>query len=259
VSESPLPPVLVIEQDLPLRGDGLVGRILAAHGLPRRTLRVWEDGLDGIDPRELAGIVALGGTQHAWDEQADPFLADQRRLLAGAHAADVPVLGICLGAQVLARALGADVHTSERAERGWCDVELLPAASEDPVLGPAGGAARVYQWHQDAFSLPAGATLLARSPGVPVQAFRHGCSWAVQFHPEVDQPLLTAWMASFPDAAREAGLDGAALRAEGEAREPAVFDTFAARLIDGFVRVVADRARRRGARPGEPCAAPAAP
>jgi GMP synthase (glutamine-hydrolysing) len=254
-----VPPVLVIEQDVPLCGDGLVGRILAAHDVPRRTLRVWEEDLGAVELDELSGIVALGGTQHAWDEQVDPFLADQRRLLAAAHTADLPVLGICLGAQVLARALGADVHTAERAERGWYDVELLPAAADDPVLGAAGGEARVYQWHQDAFTLPEGATLLARSPGVPVQAFRHRSAWAVQFHPEVDQPLLTRWMASFPDAAREAGIDAAALRAEVEAREVAALDTFAARLIDAFVRVVADRARRRGARPDAPCGAPAAP
>jgi GMP synthase (glutamine-hydrolysing) len=171
----------------------------------------------------------------------------------------VPVLGICLGGQVLARALGAEVGQAERAERGWYDVELLPAAADDPVLGAAGPDARVYQWHVDAFGLPDGATLLARSPGVPVQAFRHGSAWGVQFHPEVDVPLLRSWMASFPDAARDAGIDADDLRAEADRREERVFDSFAARLIDAFIRLAADRARHPGARPGEPCGAPAAP
>jgi GMP synthase (glutamine-hydrolysing) len=246
---SAVSPVLVIEQDLPLRGDGLVGRLLHARGLPQHTVRTWEDRLADLDPEDYAGIVALGGTQHAWDEIAHPYLADERGLLRAAHDAGVPVLGICLGAQVLARALGADVGAAAVPERGLYEVELLPASRDDPVLGPGHGLpTTVYQWHLDGFTLPPGATLLARSPDGPVQAFRLGRSWGVQFHPEVDDALATAWFGSFPDACAEAGVDEAAVRAEFARREAAPFDTFAARLIDGFLTVVsalrgADRER----------------
>jgi GMP synthase-like glutamine amidotransferase len=250
--------MLVIEQDPPLAGDGLVGRLLQRAGVPRWSLRAWEEDVVGVDLERVSGVVALGGSQHAWDEEAHPYLRDQRRLLAAAHADDVPVLGICLGGQVLARALGADVVPSPRPERGWCDVEVLPAAASDPVLGRAGTDGRVYQWHMDAFGLPDGATLLARSTDAPVQAFRHRSAWGVQFHPEVDAPLLRSWMVSFPDAARDAGLDEAALRAEAARREQAPYASFAARLIDGFIRFAADPARRSRARPAAPCGAPGA-
>jgi GMP synthase (glutamine-hydrolysing) len=242
-------PVLVIEQDRPLAGDGLVGRLLAARGLPQRTLRAWQDDLAEVDAADVSGIVALGGTQHAWDEAAHPFLADERRLLREAHDLGVPVLGICLGGQVLARALGGEVGPAEIPERGLYEVELLPESREDPVLGPAHGPpASVYQWHLDGIALPPGAVLLARSAAAPVQAFRLGRSWGVQFHPEVDDALMSAWFGSFPEACVEAGVDEAAVRAEFARREAAPFDSFAARLLDGFLSVVsavrgADRER----------------
>jgi GMP synthase (glutamine-hydrolysing) len=232
-------PVLVIEQDYPLRGDGLVGRLLAARGLPKRTVRAWEEPLAGLDLDAHAAIIALGGTQHAWDERTDPFLADERELLRQAHDRGMPVLGICLGAQVLARALGAEVGLAETPERGLHEVELLPASADDPVLGRVRHAPpQVYQWHLDVFDLPAGATHLACSAAAAVQAFRLGSSWALQFHPEVDEPLVTSWFASFPDACEEAGVDEAAVRAEFARREAAPFDTFAAGAIAGFLDVV---------------------
>ncbi len=92
-----------------------------------------------------------------------------------------------------------------------------------------------------------------------MQAFRHGYAWGLQFHPEVDDAILRFWLSNFPDACAEAGVDEAALRREVAEREPEATTTFAARLVDAFLTVVAGRARHPGAPPAAPCAAPAGP
>ena len=119
----------------------------------------------------------------ARDEADHPFLAEERRLLADAEQG-VPVLGICLGAQILARALGATVKGGGSPEIGWLDVAPTPAADGDPLLGHSEAPTGVFQWHLDAFDLPEGAVHLATSAQYPNQAFRLGEAWGVQFHPE---------------------------------------------------------------------------
>jgi GMP synthase (glutamine-hydrolysing) len=131
------------------------------------------------------------------------------------------VLGICLGAQLLARALGAEVRAGERPELGYAPVEVLDP--EDPILGTLAPRTTVLHWHGDVFDLPEGAEHLGRSERTEVQAFRHGNAWGVLFHPESDLALLEAWLA-VPEMVHEAcvalGDDGAAaLPVEAEAAE----------------------------------------
>ena len=145
------------------------------------------------DWREFPAIVVMGGPMGAYEEAEHPWLAAEKRLLREAVDADVPVWGVCLGAQLLAGALGARVYPGERPEVGLLPVELTPAASSDPVFGEAPPSFPTLQWHGDTFDLPAGATLLASSPAYPNQAFRIGRSYALQFHIEVSLELATEW------------------------------------------------------------------
>jgi GMP synthase (glutamine-hydrolysing) len=145
------------------------------------------------DWREFPAIVVMGGPMGAYDEGDHPWLAAEKRLLREAVEADVPVWGVCLGAQLLAAALGARVYPGERPEVGLLPVELTPAASSDPVLREAPSTFPTLQWHGDSFDLPDGATLLASSPAYPHQAFRVGRSYGLQFHLEVTPELATEW------------------------------------------------------------------
>jgi GMP synthase (glutamine-hydrolysing) len=206
-------PILVIEQEPSLEGTGLLGKRLEAHGLPYRRLRTWRESFEGVHARDYAAVMPLGGNMHAWREDEHPFLRDERLLLGEALEEGVPVLGICLGAQLLARTLGADVAAGSAPEIGWLEVTPTPAAASDPVLGHLGGPASVFQWHVDAFELPPGASRLATSPAYPNQAFRHGDSWGVQFHPEVDFDQFEIWIGNQPGAAAANGIDEAKLRA----------------------------------------------
>ncbi len=145
------------------------------------------------DWREFKAIVVMGGPMGAYDEAEHPWLIGEKRLLRDAVEADVPVWGVCLGAQLLAAALGARVYQGETPEVGVLPVELAPAAADDPVFGDAPPSFPTLQWHGDTFDLPAGATLLASSPAYPNQAFRVGRSYGLQFHVEVSHELATDW------------------------------------------------------------------
>ena len=214
-------PILAIEQDPTLPGLGLLGRCVRARGLPIVSAHAWEGDLDGLRARDFGGIVPLGGSMHAWEEERLPFLGRERELLREAVDAGVPVLGICLGGQLLARALGAEVRPAERPETGWLTVEATPEADGDALLSHLRAPVGVYQWHLDVFDVPAGAVRLARSAQSPNQAFRYGeRTWGLQFHPEVDLPLYTGWIQNYTDAPARMGLDPDALEAAVAAGSP---------------------------------------
>ena len=145
------------------------------------------------DWREFPAIVVMGGPMGAYEDAEHAWLGAEKRLLRDAVEGDVPVWGVCLGAQLLAGALGARVYAGERPEVGLLPVELTPAASSDPVFREAPSSFPTLQWHGDTFELPEGATLLASSPAYPNQAFRIGRSYGLQFHIEVSPELATEW------------------------------------------------------------------
>ncbi len=152
-----------------------------------------DEGERAPDWREFAGTVVMGGPMGAYEEAAHGWLADEKRMLAEAAGAGHPVWGVCLGAQLLASALGARVYPGPEAEVGMLPVELTAAAASDPVFAGAPASFPTLQWHGDTFDLPEGATLLASSPAYPHQAFVHGNAYALQFHLEVTPELAREW------------------------------------------------------------------
>ncbi|HEY5054421.1 MAG TPA: type 1 glutamine amidotransferase [Solirubrobacterales bacterium] len=176
---------------------------------------------------EVAGVVAMGGPMNVDETARYPALAVEREWLAEAVDREMPVLGICLGAQLLARALGAEVRPGEGPEIGFAPVGI--AEPSDPVLGALAPSTDVLHWHGDVFDLPDGARPLASSARTEHQAFRLGNAWGVLFHSEADLALVEAWLA-VPEMAEEAraalGDDGvAALPAEASEAEPGLVAT----------------------------------
>ena len=165
---------------------------LRSRGLD--VVRVELDEGDALpDWRDFPAIVVMGGPMGAYDEGEHDWLAPEKRLLRDAVEGGVPVWGVCLGAQLLASALGARVYRGERPEVGVLPVELTAEAADDPVFAAAPASFPALQWHGDTFDLPEGATLLARSAAYPNQAFRVGDSYGLQFHIEVPLSLATDW------------------------------------------------------------------
>jgi GMP synthase (glutamine-hydrolysing) len=233
-------PILAIEQDPTLPGLGLLGRVVRATGLPLVSVHAWEGDLDGLRARDFGGIVPLGGSMQSWEEQRLPFLARERELLREAVDEGVPVLGICLGGQVLARALGAEARVADRPEVGWVSVAPTPEAAADPLLSHLREPVGVYQWHLDVFDLPEGAVRLAWSEQSENQAFRYGeRAWGLQFHPEVDLALYRGWLENWKGAPERMGLDPAALEASVAAGSP----EFTEPLFEAFCSVCAAAAR----------------
>jgi len=230
-------PVLIAENDQLLAGAGWITRVLDRRGLPYRLADATSGGLDGIAADELSGLIMLGGRAHAWQEDADPWLRRERVLTEQCVAADVPILGCCLGGQVLARALGGTVRAAEAGEYGWLDIAPTDEGARDPLFRLAATSDEVYIWHDDEFTVPPGAVHLSRSDQTPVQAFRYGRAWGLQFHPECDLPLYDSWHGTFPDACVQVGLDPRHMR-DTAARREREDDLFAVRLIDAFASVV---------------------
>jgi GMP synthase-like glutamine amidotransferase len=172
-----------------------------------------------------AGLVVFGGEQSAVDDRLHPYLPDLSRLMAGHAEAGTAVLGICLGAQVLARGLGAQNLIGAAPEFGWCEVAATPAAADDPVLAGLPASFPIFQWHSDSFTLPPGATHLATSSGAEAQAFRWGrACWGFQFHFEANRAVVADWVRRFPGVVEAADPGFAARLPEAAAREGAIAD-----------------------------------
>jgi GMP synthase-like glutamine amidotransferase len=172
------------------------------------------------DPAEYDAILVMGGEQNVVDAPRLPYLRDEIALIAAALERDQPVLGVCLGAQLLVAAAGGEVVRVREPEIGWHEVEALPGAADDLLFGALPERFEPYCWHSYGVELPEGAELLLRSD-VCTHGFRIGeRAWGVQFHPEVTRPILLRWFASYrddPDAV-EMGFDPAAAEAELDGR-----------------------------------------
>jgi GMP synthase (glutamine-hydrolysing) len=189
---------------LPFEGLGSFSEVLVAHGYEIRYLDAGVDDLEALDPLAPDLLVILGGPIGVYQEEDYPYLTREIEIARARMAADRPVFGICLGAQIMARALGAKVFTAEEGEIGWAPLELTPAGCNSPLRHLEGVPA--LHWHGDRFELPAGAERLASTPACPNQAFRLGASiLALQFHPEVRWPELEQWLIGHTRSLRARG------------------------------------------------------
>lgn len=202
-----------VVQHVAHEGPGLIGPVLTDAGIPFAVRRM-DLGDPLPDVASIGGLVVLGGPMGVGDHAAHPWLRGERALLGAAVTAGLPVLGVCLGAQQMAVALGAEVGPAREAEVGVGSVMLTARGRLDPVFGPEYGgladtAIPCVHWHGDTFTLPDGAVHLAASRVVPHQAIRVGTvAYGLQFHVEVDTALAESWRPLLPDGV---DLDAAAL------------------------------------------------
>ena len=236
-------PVLLVKND-PVETLGVAPRALGGAGAGILLL-------DAADPRaprprleDVSGVIMFGGTMNVDEVNDHPFLKEDRDLTREALARGVPFLGICLGAQMLARALDVAVVRAPVKEVGFEPLRPTVSAASDPLLSVWADGDMAFQWHQDTMDLPPGAELLAGGDRVDVQAYRVGpCAWATQFHFEIDAAELELWLdaASAEMDLREVwGKSPAQMRAEAslhmaahEARGTEMFARFARIAMDG--------------------------
>ncbi|TLM65888.1 MAG: type 1 glutamine amidotransferase [Deltaproteobacteria bacterium] len=198
---------LAIIQNDPEVPAGVFGELLTEWRVPFRIVR---PDLGELLPAAGDAAIVLGGAMGVHDEAAHPFLREIKGWLARLLADGTPLLGICLGGQLLAEVAGGMVSSNRCGEKGLVEVELTGAGAADPLFAGIPRCFPVFQWHNDSFTIPPGAAHLAGSRGCPGQAFRTGNAWGVQFHPEVDGAIVAAWSRKTPDAARLTGRFAAA-------------------------------------------------
>ena len=179
------------------------GHELVEHQLPAA----------GVPGAAADAIIVFGGAMHPDEEERHGWLRPELRYLEQQLERDTPMLGVCLGSQLIARAAGARVFRADEAEVGWLPVEVTAAGESDPVASALPSRFDAFQWHHYTHDLPDGAVELARSP-VCLQAYRLGRAWGVQFHPEVRAEQVESWLAEDPDDVA----DQPALRAQTRER-----------------------------------------
>jgi GMP synthase (glutamine-hydrolysing) len=215
------PSVLVI-QHAPMETSGIIAAELETRGMAAKVVRTFAG--EQV-PRELGpsrGLVVMGGPMSVYEGDRYPFLRDELRLIESAMRDDAPVLGVCLGSQLIAAALGAEVKSGGRKEIGWHAVKLTDDAFLDPLWKGIESSFPAFHWHGDVFTLPAGATLLASSQLTPRQAFRYGkTTYAILFHLEVTEGIVEAMVRSFSDELAAERLDGDAILRAAELHLPA--------------------------------------
>lgn len=206
--------VLVLQHIAP-ETLGTIVDALELKGVSVQYIRVFQDepvpkGMDGA-----AGLIVMGGPMAVRDQGRFPYLQDEMHLIEQAIKADKPVLGICLGSQLLASLLGARV-TAVKKEIGWSPVQLSPQAQQDPLWAGTPASFTAFHWHGDIFDLPPGAVSLASSETTQHQAFRHGTrAYGFLFHLEMTENMIREMIRTFSEELLEQNLDGGWLIQKG--------------------------------------------
>jgi GMP synthase-like glutamine amidotransferase len=235
--------VLSVVHDPSHTGGGGLFETVAEEQGHRHERWLAPDGPHETDPAAYDAIMVFGGAMHPDQDAEHPWLPVEADFLRGALADRVPLLGVCLGSQLIARAAGATVGPAAHAEIGWHAVELHDAAHDDPVLGVLPRRFEAFQWHYYTFDVPPGATLLASSAAAR-QAYRLGdTTWGVQFHAEVTREMVESWLvegeAELPRPREE-------LHAETD-RLIGSWNGLGRSLCEAFLELAADRAAMRDA------------
>ena len=182
---------VLIFRHVPFEGAGLLGNVLQDRGIGFDYADLYDAAAPAVDPEHYDALVFMGGPMSVNDDLA--YLRLEESYIRKAIAKKVPVLGICLGSQLIAKALGADVRPNGAKEIGWFELRFTPAGIADPMFNGL-QAETVFHWHGETFSLPPGAILLATSERCSNQAFRVGeRTYGLQFHLEVTPEMIADW------------------------------------------------------------------
>lgn len=193
----PLREMILIIKHIDIEGPGTLGAFFEETGWKMKIVEL-DKGDRLLLINEYEAIISLGGPMNVYEEAKYPFLKEEDKLIKMALQKETPILGICLGAQILAKACGARVMKSTQKEIGWQKVNLTDEGKRDPLFENMPGQLPVFQWHEDTFDIPEKGLHLAQSPACPNQAFRFGSNaYGLQFHIEVTPEMIESWVRAY--------------------------------------------------------------
>jgi GMP synthase (glutamine-hydrolysing) len=196
-------------QHHPVENLGAIADALEDAALAWQYVRVFDRAPIPSDMKGAGGLIVMGGPETVYQLDRYPYLRDEMRLLESALRDNKPILGICLGAQLLAAVLGATVKRGEYREIGWYPVRLAEAAHDDRLMRGLPVEFMAAHWHSDVFELPSGAAALASSAKTAIQAFRHGeKAYGLLFHAEITEERLGKLVSEFGEDLKRVGVDG---------------------------------------------------
>lgn len=202
-------PKILVFQHVPHEGLGNFEGVFRQQGLEISLIPSFDRDLSAIKLNETGcgGMVVMGGPMSANDHETLPFIREELRLIEEALEEGVPFLGVCLGAQMLAKVLGSKVYPGNKKEIGWYPLYLQEGAPQDLVFKDFPRETLMFQWHGETFNLPKGSKLLASSDLFPHQAFAYeGRAYGLQFHPEITLPMIREWVTLGKSEIAQAGL-----------------------------------------------------
>jgi GMP synthase (glutamine-hydrolysing) len=211
-------PEIIILQNAEPETPGLIADVLQSKGFTLRYVRTFAGEPVPLNMGDAAALVCMGGPQSVYEDDKFPYLRDVMRLMEDALTKKRPVLGVCLGSQLLAATLGVPVVAGPQKEIGFYPVYLTEAGKEDALFCGIGDSFTPVHWHGDVYpQLPCGATWLARSELTPHQAFRYGeNAYGILFHLELTSDMLADWTTAFAQELQTVGIDGGKLLAQAQ-------------------------------------------
>jgi len=196
-------------QHHPVENLGRIADALEEAALAWQYVRVFDGATIPADMKGAGGLIVMGGPESVYQLERYPYLRDEMRLIENALQDNKPILGVCLGAQLLAAVLGATVKRSENREIGWYSVRLAEAAHNDRLMRGLPTEFTAAHWHSDIFDLPNGAVALASSEKTPLQAFRFAeKAYGLLFHAEITEERIRRLVSEFAEDLKRVGVDG---------------------------------------------------
>ena len=219
-SQKPSSPSVLVLQHIGIETPGTLERVLRFRGIRLKTLSPYKGQKTPARLKE-AGLIVMGGPMGVYETKQYPFLKSEMKLIEDALRQKKPILGICLGSQLLASVLGARVKKGKKKEIGWHSVYLKPEAAKDDLWAGAPKSFMGLHWHGDIFDLPKGSADLASSDLTRVQAYRYGASaYGFLFHMEVTRPMIRKWTDVFAGELKQEKISAPGILKAGEYHQP---------------------------------------
>ena len=199
---------VLIFQHVHCETPGIIQNILESTGITAEIVRAFEGEPIPTEMGDVAGLIVMGGPMGVYEHSEYPFLLDEQRLIEDALREEKPILGVCLGSQLLASVLGVEVTKGKQKEIGWYPITLSKMAQTDALWTGVKSPFTAYHWHGDIFELPQGGIRLASSELTECQAFRYGSNvYGFLFHMEVTREIISGMVKTFTDELEEASID----------------------------------------------------